>query len=304
MVNYGSIQKAQPAPLPRSVTFGSAGLGGILAWIVIHPANTVAIRMNLVSMSNPTAPAPKFRSFATDLARSEGMGGLYAGLGAGILRQVFYATSRYGLFEVFRDYAAQYRETDIWTRLVTGCSAGGIAALISCPVEVTLVRMSNDKSLPVEKRRNYGNVFNAGARIMSEEGFGAFYRGCMPFVNRAIIVGACQVGTYDQFKASYKALGVKDKTANVFCAAMTSGLLYSVVTNPLETAKNRMAFQKPDAKGVLPYNSTLQTIQKVAFDEGAYSLWKGFPAYYLRCGGHTVMMFIFVEAIRDMYTRT
>lgn len=29
-------------------------------------------------------------------------------------------------------------------------------------VQVTLVRMSNDKSLPVEKRRNYGNVFNAG----------------------------------------------------------------------------------------------------------------------------------------------
>lgn len=100
-----------------------------------------------------------------------------------------------------------------------------------------------------------GCSLGLGVRIMREEGFGAFYRGCMPFVNRAIIVGACQVdnesvssgkliclvqvGTYDQFKASYKALGVQHKIANVFCAAMTSGLLYSVVTNPLETAKNR-----------------------------------------------------------------
>ena len=33
----------------------------------------------------------------------------------------------------------------------------------------------------------------------------------------------------------------------VFYASMTSGLIYSVITMPLETAKNRMAFQKPDA---------------------------------------------------------
>ena len=60
-------------------------------------------------------------------------------------------------------------------------------------------------------------------------------------------------------------------------------------------------------------------MSQIAADEGAQALWKGagldiyccgsrssgatsgFPAYYLRCGGHTVMMFIFVEAIRDVY---
>ena len=38
---------------------------------------------------------------------------------------------------------------------------------------------------------------------------------------------------------------------NVFCASMTSGLVYSLVTMPFETAKNLMAFQKPDARGAL-----------------------------------------------------
>ena len=33
---------------------------------------------------------------------------------------------------------------------------------------------------------------------------------------------------------------------------------------PLETAKNRMAFQKPDASGGLPYTSTVQTVSAVA----------------------------------------
>eukprot|EP00967_Tisochrysis_lutea_P107837 scaffold166696_cov31-Tisochrysis_lutea.AAC.7 len=50
--------------------------------------------------------------------------------------QVFYATSRYGLFETFRDALAKYRKTDFAQRFLTAATAGGCAALISCPVEV------------------------------------------------------------------------------------------------------------------------------------------------------------------------
>lgn len=48
--------------------------------------------------------------------------------------------------------------------------SGGIAALISCPAEVTLVRISNDSTLPVEMRRNYKGVADAFQRILKEEG--------------------------------------------------------------------------------------------------------------------------------------
>ena len=48
-----------------------------------------------------------------------------SGLSAGLLRQIFYTTSRLGLFEVFRDEMAKYRPTDIWSRLSTGMVSGG-----------------------------------------------------------------------------------------------------------------------------------------------------------------------------------
>ena len=48
--------------------------------------------------------------------------------------------------------------------------SGGIAALISCPAEVTLVRISNDSTMPVEMRRNYKGVADAFQRILKEEG--------------------------------------------------------------------------------------------------------------------------------------
>lgn len=71
---------------------------------------------------------------------------------------------------------------------------------------------------------------------------------------------------------------------------------------PLESAKNRMAFQKPDAQGVLPYRTTLQTMRTVAAKEGILTLWSGFLPYYGRCGGHSVTMFVFVDLLRDLYS--
>lgn len=67
--------------------------------------------------------------------------------------------------------------------------------MISCPAEVTLVRMSNDATLPVDKRRNYSGVMNAFQRILREEGAATFFRGCGPFVNRAMLVGKWKTST-------------------------------------------------------------------------------------------------------------
>ena len=126
-------------------------------WCVVHPFNTVCVRMNLASAvaasSGGTKAKMSFPSYLSMTIREQGAMSLYSGLSAGLLRQIFYTTSRLGLFEVFRDEMAKYRPTDVWSRLSTGMVAGGIAALISCPAEVTLVRISNDQTLPVAMRR-------------------------------------------------------------------------------------------------------------------------------------------------------
>lgn len=164
--------------------------------------------------------------------------------------------------------------------------------------------MSNDATLPANERRNYKGVVDAGTRIVKEEGVAAFWRGSTPFVQRAMMVGVFQVATLDQFKGlySYYLNQKKNSIPNVFCAAMTSGLLYSIATMPLEASKNRMASQKADPKtGKLPYTGTLQTIKAVSAKEGFSALYNGFLPYYARCGGHTVSMFIIVQILRDNY---
>jgi len=131
----------------------------------------------------------------------------------------------------------------------------------------------------------------------------AFYRGSQPFVMRAMLVGGTQVATYDQFKQLYGSMGLSG-LSNQFASSMSAGLIYSIITMPFETAKNRMAFQKPDAKtGKLPYTGTFQTIGAVSKAGGVSSLWSGFLPYYGRCGGHTVAMFIAVDQLRLMYKK-
>jgi solute carrier family 25 oxoglutarate transporter 11 len=285
-------------PLSSTAVFATSGLGGCLAWVVVHPANTIAVRWNLASLQG--------KKFSLQgMIQESGVLSLYDGLAAGIWRQAFYATSRFGLFETFRDKLHEIRgKTDFASRVAVGAITGGMAAYISCPMEVALVRMSNDITLPINERRNYKGIADTASRIIKEEGISAFWRGSTPFVQRAMMVGIFQVATLDQFKDLYSNTfnQTKNSITNVFCASMTSGLLYSICTMPLETSKNRMASQKRDAAtGTLPYTSTLQTIRKITAQEGFLALFNGFFPYYLRCGGHTVCMFVSVQLLRDFY---
>lgn len=270
-----------------------------MGWVLVHPANTTAVRMNLASMQGNNF------SFGT-MIRQNGFMSLYDGLAAGLWRQVFYATSRFGLFEVCRDKLHEIRgKTDFAGRVVVGAATGATAALISCPMEVATVRMSNDATLPAAERRNYTGMYDVVKRIHTEEGVKAFWRGATPFAQRAALVGVFQVATLDQFKELYarQLNQKKNSIPNVFCAAMTSGLIYSIATMPLEATKNRMASQKPDkTTGKLPYTSTLQTLRTVSAKEGFFALYNGFLPYYMRCGGHTVSMFIAVQMLRDTYS--
>jgi solute carrier family 25 oxoglutarate transporter 11 len=115
----------QKKTVPTSVNFATAGLGGLIGWAGIHPCNTVAIRMNLATSSAPGAKPVNFVAFTREIIQKEGVLSLYSGLSAGFVRQLFYATSRFGFFEVFRDQMAKYRETDFLSRAIAGVASGG-----------------------------------------------------------------------------------------------------------------------------------------------------------------------------------
>jgi hypothetical protein len=126
-----AVSMSNTDQIPTGVKFATAGLGGMAAWCVVHPFNTLAVRMNLASQA-PDYKQMSFAQFTARTVREKGIASVYDGLTAGLTRQIFYATSRFGLFEVYRDAIAGALADDEVTptvRLLAGLSSGACAGV-------------------------------------------------------------------------------------------------------------------------------------------------------------------------------
>lgn len=54
---------------------------------------------------------------------------------------------------------------------------------------------------------------------------------------------------------------------------------------------------KPEYKGMA------DVMLRIVKNEGIFALWKGFTPYYARLGPHTVLVFIFLEQLNNLYRK-
>lgn len=155
--------------LPGRMTVSAfAGMG---AATVCHPIDVVRVQMQLFE-----------RRGTVDALRSiVGNGGvvaLYDGLSAAYLRQWTYGSCRLGIFsflvERWRQQQATMMESGgtqpvpLGVKLWFGALSGGIGALAGNPAELALVRMSADRRMPVDMRKNYASVFDCLRKTVRE----------------------------------------------------------------------------------------------------------------------------------------
>jgi solute carrier family 25 oxoglutarate transporter 11 len=131
---------------------------------------------------------------------------IYAGLSAGMLRQLSYGMPRFGLYTIFVGEANTRYAVDnsgsipFGVKLGMGAAAGGLAACIGNPAEVALVRMAADSKAPKLQRRNYRNGLECLFRVAKYEGVGSLYSGVSATVVRAMLLNSCQLGIYSEAK--------------------------------------------------------------------------------------------------------
>ena len=71
-VPAAEAEVAAPRTVSKALSFSTAGLGGIMGWICVHPANTLAVRMNLnVMNAAPGSKLPSFPAFAANVIKNE-----------------------------------------------------------------------------------------------------------------------------------------------------------------------------------------------------------------------------------------
>jgi solute carrier family 25 oxoglutarate transporter 11 len=280
-------------PFARAaLPFVNGGLAGMTATAVIQPIDMIKVRLQLAGEGQKTGPRPTALSVTKNIIASGKVLDLYTGLSAGLLRQAVYTTARLGFFDTFigtfkARAETQGRGVTFGERALAGLSAGGLAAMIGNPADLTLIRMQSDGLKPPEARANYRSVVDALMRISKSEGIGALWAGCFPTVIRAMALNLGQLAFFSESKSQLKAHTTLSPQTQTFAASAIAGFFASFLSLPFDFIKTRLQKQQKDPKtGELPYKGVLHCARKVIQEEGWLRFYRGFGTYYVRIAPH------------------
>jgi len=227
-----------------------------------------------------------------EIRAQAGMRGFYRGLDSALARQVFYTTSRLGIYKTMFNWMKgdSPKDLSMAQKSICAVTAGFFGSIIGNPADLALIRMQADGTLPPAERRNYTNVFNAFSRIVKEEGFFSLWKGCGPTVVRAVVLNLGMLAPYDEVKDRLnKWSGSKDTMQTKLIASATAGFLSSFMSLPFDNAKTKLQKMKVAADGTLPYKGLVDCMTKTAKSEGVTGLWVGYPTFYFRIAPHVMI---------------
>jgi hypothetical protein len=283
--------------------------GACTAELVTSPLDLVKTRLQLATELGRAPPragyAAGWLGALRAVARDEGVAELYRGLRPALLRQASYGTLRVGTYEPAK--AALERAgvaPGLPLKLLAGMACGGAAAGLCCPTDVAKVRMQADG---LAGRRRYAGALHALRSIYAAEGLRGLYGGAVPTMQRAAIVAAVELASYDEIKerlvrSRLALLGAGDAATHLL-AAVCAGFLSALAASPADVLKSRLMHQPRDARTGrgLRYASTLDCLRQSVRAEGVRALWKGLWPSFARSGPHCIVNFLVIEQLRSRF---
>lgn len=308
--------------------FVEGGIASIVAGCSTHPLDLIKVRLQLQGESPPPVSAlrpalvfpgsnsmaiphstwpprrPGFLSVGSQILRAEGPSALFSGISATVLRQTLYSTTRMGLYDILKTKWSSDGSAaglPLHKKITAGLIAGAVGAMVGNPADVAMVRMQADGRLPIADRRNYRGVADALVQMVRGEGLGSLWRGSALTVNRAMIVTASQLATYDQAKEAILARKVlPDGLPTHVAASFAAGLVAAVASNPVDVVKTRVMNMRVEKGAAPPYVGAIDCAVKTVKAEGPMALYKGFIPTVSRQGPFTIILFVTLEQVRSL----
>ena len=282
------------------------GLSGATASSVVHPVDTLKARcqtLNEVQGIQGNRRIVNPISLARQILAKEGIRSFYKGIDSSIFRQLTYASGRLGVYKSLYDWTIKKEgKVTFGEKIVYSLFSGLIGACIGNPADLTMVRRQTDLSLPIENRRNYGNVFQSLFRVAKDEGLFALWRGTPFTILRVMALTCGQMTTFDEVKERTRKYRNKpDDIYNRVAAAIVSGFISSSTALPFDNVKVKFQKMIKNPDGSWPYLSLRDTIIKTFRREGIPGFWSGFPAFYMLVGPHTLITLIVQDYLHIAY---
>lgn len=281
------------------MNFAIGGLSGIIATTVIQPIDMIKVQIQVKAEQGIKDLGP-FK-IASQLYKERGIGVFYKGLDSAWLRQVFYTSTRLGVFYNLKDFLikTKKRNPTVVENSCLSLFSGAVGALVGNPTDLALVRMQSDSALPANERRNYKNVFDALFRTAKEEGIFALWRGSFPTVARAMAMNFSLLVPFEEAKRQLKPY-IKDDKKRTYCASFLSGICATVLSLPFDNIKTKLQKMKKKPDGTYPYKGFFDCFGKTIKQEGIGRLWVGVNTYLIRVAPHAVISLIINEMLRNL----
>ncbi|ORX93075.1 mitochondrial carrier [Basidiobolus meristosporus CBS 931.73] len=272
--------------------FWIGGAAAMWSTVCTHPFDVVKVRLQT---NEGRVNAGALRTMVNTV-KKEGPLALYSGLSGSLFRQATYSTTRFGVYDMLKTKIANKDGTmSVWKSLLASMVSGCIGGIVGNPGDVLTIRMANDGKLPVELRRNYKHCFDGLYKIARDEGFLGLFRGVGPNTVRAIFMNSSQLASYDQFKqVLVHKLHFQDNIYIHFASSLLAGLVATTVCAPVDVVKTRVMNSAKQENAVAVLTSIVR-------NEGPSALFKGWLPAFMRLGPHTIITFVTLEKIRQLW---
>ncbi|KDP42072.1 hypothetical protein JCGZ_01860 [Jatropha curcas] len=188
-------------------------------------------------------------------------------------------TITFGSFESLTRKAIDSNEgrpLSFYQEIGCGLLASTIGFYATAPYISAKKLMWADSGLPVEKRVNYRNIYDAFHRISTKEGISALWTRNTSMAIPFILSRTAMFASYHRSLGYFEGLYGSDGTRACFAAGAVSGFFQSIFLLPPVNVGMRMRTMKPNSQGKYPYTSYLDCRLKILKFEGLFSLYGGF----------------------------
>ena len=307
VIATSSVRGGSDRGISTPARFACSAAAAVTATCMVHPLDVIRVRLQVdtgkVAAAAAGANAKKAQTMLSTAAliwRTGGLGGMYAGIQAGIARQLTYGMPRMAFFTMGMDWLSKGGEQTVTfaQKMLLGSMAGGVAASLGVPTEVSLVRMAADARIPdPAMRRNYGGIVDAIARIAREEGVGSLWTGTMTTVGRAMLLNAGQLAVYSEAKTRVNKYTGMEGLRLQFVSAFIGATAAVALSCPADVLKSRIQNAAVgEATGLMAVAGNLVKT------EGVFAFWKGSAPMIIKLAPHSVISFIVLDNLTKYLT--
>ncbi|KAK7866891.1 hypothetical protein R5R35_001634 [Gryllus longicercus] len=243
------------------------------------------------------------------VAKADGILALQKGLVPALWYQLFLNGVRLGTY--------QFAEKRNWTFnkdgstsavkcVIVGAVAGCAGAFSGSPFYLvkTHLQAQAASEVAVGHQHGHSSMTKGLVTIFKQHGITGLYRGVMGAMPRAAIGSATQLVTFESSKeylAREYQVFQEYRLFNTFVASMIGGIVIAICMTPFDVVMTRLYNQGVDSKGRgLLYNGVPDCFVKIWKNEGLHGFYKGFVPSYARLGPHTVLCYVFWDALKKL----